>query len=555
MEEINWEIPRISGDPLPLTLKNGNPLFIVGPNGSGKSALIQRFVSDNSGKKVKRISAHRQTWFSSGSIDLTPERRQQYEENTARFNSRYEARWRDSNAGQGLSAIQFDLVAKENSRARAITRHVDNGKLMKAQDISAESPSPFDQINELLAQGTLTVEIGNSDDRNLLARHPQGEPFSIAEMSDGERNAMIIAAHVITAEPGTVLVIDEPERHLHRSIIQPFLSALFALRREDCAFIIATHEIALPVANPEARVLMLRSCQWSGNQCIAWAADVLGPNSELPEELRLPEDLKLAILGSRQRILFVEGQSSSLDFPLYTALFPGLSVVSKGNCADVQKAVLGLRGSQDLHHAKAFGLIDRDNRTKENVKELAEQGIFALEVSAVEALYYCSDAIAAVAHRQAESLGVDAEELIKTAMQKAFDALKNQDLAERMAAWRCERHARELFLSKIPNRKSIRSNPTQPICVSIDLPYCEELNQFNKFVEEEDLDQLVARYPLDSSPAFQEIAIALRCRGRNDYQRMVITRIRNDNQLVQALKSRIGQLSEALDLAENPQTG
>ena len=43
MEEIKWEIPRISGDPLPLTLKNGNPLFIVGPNGSGKSALIQKF--------------------------------------------------------------------------------------------------------------------------------------------------------------------------------------------------------------------------------------------------------------------------------------------------------------------------------------------------------------------------------------------------------------------------------------------------------------------------------------------------------------------------------
>ena len=137
--------------------------------------------------------------------------------------------------------------------------------------------SPFDQINELLAGGRLTVTIENADDQNLLARHPQGQPFSIVEMSDGERNAMIIAAHIITAELGTVFVIDEPERHLHRSIIQPFLSALFARRREDCAFIIATHEIALPVANPDAQVLMLRSCQWSGNQCVAWDADVLKP--------------------------------------------------------------------------------------------------------------------------------------------------------------------------------------------------------------------------------------------------------------------------------------
>ena len=177
-----------------------------------------------------------------------------------------------------------------------------------------------------------------------------------------------------------------------------------------------------------------------------------------------------------------------------------------------------------------------------------------MKVYSVEALYYCSDAIAAVAHRQAESLGVDANELIKAARQKAFETLKNQDLAERMAAWRCERQARELFLSKIPNWKSIRSNPTQPICVSIDLFYWEEVNRFNKLVKEKDLDQLVARYPLDSSPAFQEIARSLRCRDRNDYQRMVITLIRNDNQLAHALKSRIGQLSEALDSEENPQT-
>ena len=554
MEEINLKIPRIPDDPNPieLTVKNGNPLFIVGANGSGKSALIQQFVSENSNNRVKWISAHRQTWLASGDIDLTPAQRDQYEGARLRFNSSRAARWKDSNAGENLSAILFDLVAKASARSDSIAHHVDNHDIPRAQEISAESLSPFVQINKLLALGTLTITLEKPNHRNLLARHPQGEPFSVAEMSDGERNAMIIAAHVITAESGTVLLIDEPERHLHRSIIEPFLSALFALRSEDCAFIISTHETALPVANSNAQVLILRSCQWRNRECVAWDAQVLEPDSELPEELTLPEDLKLAILGSRKRILFVEGQSSSLDFPLYTALFPGLSVFSKGNCADVQKAVLGLRASQDLHHVKVFGLIDRDNRTKENVKELAEQGVFALEVSAVEALYYCSDTIAAVAHRQAESLGVDADELIKAVRQKAFNVLRNQDLAQRMAAWRCERQARELFLSKIPNWKLIRSNPTQPICVSIDLLYCDELNWFNKLVKEEDLDQLVARYPLKDSPVFQEIAIALRCRDRNDYQRMVITLIRNDNQLAQALKSRIGQLAEALDSAEDP---
>ena len=334
MEEINWEIPRIPGDPNPikLTLKSGDQLFIVGANGSGKSALIQQFVSENSNNRVKWISAHRQTWLNSGDIDLTPAQRDQYEGDRLRFNSSRAARWKDSNAGGNLSAILFDLVAKASARSDSIAHHVDNHDIPRAQEISAESPSPFVQINKLLALGTLTVTLEKPNHRNLLARHPQGEPFSIAEMSDGERNAMIIAADVITAESGTVLLIDEPERHLHRSIIEPFLSALFALRSEDCAFIISTHEIALPVANPEAQVLMLRSCQWSVSQCIAWEADILEPSSGLPE------DLKLAILGSRKRILFVEGKSGSLDFSLYIALFPGLSVVPKNSCEDVQKS-------------------------------------------------------------------------------------------------------------------------------------------------------------------------------------------------------------------------
>jgi ABC-type ATPase involved in cell division len=523
MNTIQWGIPRVSGDSINLTLQRGDQLFIIGANGSGKSALIQRFVSEARNLKVKRISAHRQTWFDSGSINFTPERRERHESDSRNFNSSYEARWKDSNPSNSLSAILFDLVARENTINKTIAHYVRNQNIPKAQSTSAESPSVFDQINELLNLGTLTVKLENFNDRQLLARHGTGETFSIAEMSDGERNAMIIAAHVITAEPGTALLIDEPERHLHRSIIQPFLSALFALRREDCTFIIATHEMTLPIANSEARVLILRSCQWQGNQCVAWDAEVLEPDSELPDEL------KLTILGSRRRILFVEGGSGSLDISLYTALFSDISVVSKGSCEEVQKAVLGLHSSQDFHHVAAFGLIDRDNRTDEDVEKLAENGIFALEVYSVEALYYCSDAIAAVARRQAESLGADADGLIKLTKRKMLEVLEDEQLAETMAARRCERQIQELALSEIPTWKSIKGNPPQEIRIPIDtISYSEELARFKELVKTEDLDQLISRYPLCDSCTFQTIAQSLRCPGRKDYERMVLVQMRND---------------------------
>lgn len=50
----------------------------------------------------------------------------------------------------------------------------------------------------------------------------------MAQLSNGERKAVLIAANALTVKEGTVLLIDEPERHLRRNIIEPFLSALVA---------------------------------------------------------------------------------------------------------------------------------------------------------------------------------------------------------------------------------------------------------------------------------------------------------------------------------------
>ena len=283
---MNWNIPQISGQPLQIPIGVDGRLFIVGANGSGKSALIQHFVSTKRNKKVRRISAHRQTWFSSGSIDLTPQDRRQFDQQFMLHEPQFESRWKDDYAQQKQSAVLFDLVAKENTRARSIARYIDDQDSQRAVEFASESESPFDQLNELLALGTLVVSLQNSKDEEILAWHKNdGTSFSIAQMSDGERNAAIIAATVLTVEPETVLLIDEPERHLHRSIIEPFLSALFD-RRQDCAFIVSTHEIALPVANPKARVLMVRSCEWDGDTAKAWDIEILEENAKLPEELR-----------------------------------------------------------------------------------------------------------------------------------------------------------------------------------------------------------------------------------------------------------------------------
>lgn len=546
MEKINWEIPKISGDPIDLSLEKGDRLFVVGANGSGKSALIQWLVSKYPHENVKRITAHRQTWLNSGNIEFTPAHRKQFDEDYLNYNRQDRSRYLDRFSTKEQSAILFDLDNKYNRNNESIAKHHHNQVKKKETATALKLQSPFDQINELLKRSRLNVEFERTKDRSIIA-HSEGQSFDITQMSDGERSAMIIAAHVISAESGTAFLIDEPEKHLHRSISQPFLSALFDLRK-DCAFIISTHEINLAIANPEARVLMLRSCKWSGNKCEAWDAEVLEPNSELPEEL------KRTILGSRKRILFVEGNAdSSLDLPLYRILFPNISIVPRGSCGEVEKTVLELMDFQEIHDVEAFGLIDRDDRPCEDIDELARKGIFALEVYSVEALYYSSEAIAAVAHQQAISLGIDdVNEFIESVKRDVFDMLKTREnIAEEMAARRCIRQIRKTTLSAIPKWKSIIDNPTQAISVPIDLqPYCNELKCFRKLVDEEKLDQLIARYRLHKSPILSKIATTLRCLGRKDYERMVLVQIQRDSELVEKLKERISELSEVLDSPE-----
>ena len=548
---MNWNIPQTSGPALPISLEAGDRLFMVGANGTGKSALIQHLVSLHSNKTIKRISAHRQTWFNSGSIDLTPQGRRAFDEQDLQHEVRTESRWKDHNAHQKQSAVFFDLVAKDNAEARSLRsrlRQVDprnpGRDLRDVIEAARRSVPLFEQLNELLALGTLTVSLENSDGEEILARHDNNGPsFSIAQMSDGERNAALIAATVLTVEPGTTLLIDEPELHLHRAIIEPFLSALFE-QRTDCAFVVSTHEIALPMAHPSARVLLVRSCEWKGNTAKAWDVAVLDPTEDLPEEL------KRAILGARRRILFVEGTSSSLDLPLYNELFPGLSVVPKGSCVDVERAVDGLRSSHNLHHVEAFGLIDRDDKSDDDVRRLAGKHVFALSAYSVEALYYCSDAIAAAARRQSETFGNDADVMIESATQKALDELNQNGLAENMAARRCERRLTERVLSKLQSEKQlIKAGANPQITVCVDSPYPNELNRLKTFINARDLDGLVARYPLHKSRMFSAIAEALACPDRGHYEKIVLSRVRADAELAQKLKKRIGPLSIALEAA------
>ena len=230
------------------TLKTGEILFVLGANGSGKSGLISRLFNGHN-HYAKRISAHRQTWFRSNTLDLTPDGREHLENNIRSLDQQPDSRWLQENAAERAGAAIYDLIDADTMLAREIASLVRAEKIAEAQN-KAKSPSPIQSLNELLQLSNLPIEISIEKGQRIMASRNGSAAYSVAELSDGERNAFLIAAAILTAEAGTLLLIDEPERHLHRSIISPLLSSLFE-QRKDCAFIVSTHEVMLPVDNPQ----------------------------------------------------------------------------------------------------------------------------------------------------------------------------------------------------------------------------------------------------------------------------------------------------------------
>ena len=195
--------------------------------------------------QARRISAHRQTWFSSNAITLSPEQKRTTESNLRHSDASLEARWKDDYSALRASIAIYDLIDAENVRARSMGSAVDADNMALAKMLSKQD-APIKIINELLRLSNIPIEISVRENEQVVASKSGSATYSIAELSDGERNALLIAANVLTVKESTLILIDEPERHLHRSIISPLLTHLFS-KRPDCAYIVSTHEVMLPL--------------------------------------------------------------------------------------------------------------------------------------------------------------------------------------------------------------------------------------------------------------------------------------------------------------------
>jgi len=238
--------------------------------------------------------------------------------------------------------------------------------------------------------------------------------YNSSEMSDGERVIFYLIGQCLAAPKNGIIVIDEPELHLHKSVQTPLWDAVEKLR-PDCLFVYLTHDVDFAADKAAARRVWLKS--FDGQK---WDWELI------TEDENLPDDLLIEVLGSRKPVVFVEGENGSFDANLYREILSNFLVIPRGSCNQVIQSVKALKDNSQIHHLDVYGLIDRDRRVQAEIDALEKESIYVLEVAEVENLFCTKEVLGIVSERLARDPAQDFHTVSSTIFKRLESELDRQ---------------------------------------------------------------------------------------------------------------------------------
>ncbi|MFL7771064.1 MULTISPECIES: DUF4435 domain-containing protein [Proteus] len=375
-------------------IETNQSVLIIGANGSGKSRLGTWMDLKSPQKNmVHRISAQRaltmpdhttptslkqaQNNLLYGSTDL---------ENLETLWYKEHRRWTRKPATSSLDDYDKLMVYLFSDKVEVNSKYIE---LVKLSDERVEPlTTKLDKVKYIwektlphreLVLGGLTIQTRVKGNNDIV--------YNPSEMSDGERVIFYLIGQCLAAPENGIIIIDEPEIHLHKSVQVPLWKDIEKLR-PDCLFVYMTHDTDFAAALHEAKKIWLKGYDGS---CWDW--------EYVPDVEGLPESLLIEILGSRKPIVFVEGENGSYDVSLYRAVLNSYLVIPSGSCSQVIQNVKALRTSEELHYMEVSGIIDRDRRVEGEIQSLLEYGIYTLSVAEVENLFCVPEVITLVSEQ------------------------------------------------------------------------------------------------------------------------------------------------------------
>lgn len=358
-----------------------NSIIIIGANGSGKSS-IGIAIEKRAPLEVHRIGAQKALIFEK----YIPQKSYEQASNLLMFgnetpqrnnNSRYPYDGSQHNYISSvandfdyvLSALlalknkEQDLFIEECRACERNSRNHNNVPEMSTDKLKKVWEKIFPHRDISFKDGKVTC---------ILKKESSQVEYTGRNMSDGERAALyLISQAICVPKDKKIIIVDEPELHLHHSIMNRLWAAI-ENERQDILFIYITHDTLFAANHKQAKKF--------------WVKNYDGTNWDWDEiqDSDLPEELLLSILGNRRPVIFVEGTAGSYDTKLYSKIYEDYFVVPCGSCTEVILRTKAMKRSAQLHHLKCFGIIDRDYRSQQEINSLVNDGIYTIDVAEVE---------------------------------------------------------------------------------------------------------------------------------------------------------------------------
>jgi hypothetical protein len=408
--EFRLVLPKPGNAAETVEISHSGSVVVVGANGSGKSRLGNWLDQQSPGRaQVHRISAQKslsipdatsptavskaeaQLWYGHG--DAVNHQQPWAYKIGHRWGNRPNSYL--LNDYENLLVLLFSDEFEQSTKYRAAAKEPagrtapPDTKLDITKRIWEET-LPHRKL--LIGGGEIhTFPTGRSEDR-----------YKASEMSDGERVIFYLIGEVVCAPPSSVIVIDEPELHLHKSI-QARLWDAIEDQRPDCQFLYLTHDVDFATSRLKAVKICVQS--FDGKNWEWFLAPAIG----------IPETILLQILGSRKPVLFVEGEATSTDQQLFSHVYPDYTVIGSGGCNQVINSTSAFSAQKSLHHLECNGIVDRDTRDENEINALKAKGIFVLDFAEIENVFLDEGVLEAIA-----------ADLLKTPeFPQTMDAFKN----------------------------------------------------------------------------------------------------------------------------------